>query len=113
VICREDLTLICASCAIFCHKGHDFKSVNEFQTDKLKRCQDILELTDDKRVLEEKICGKTAKENIDKQFHNIKEQLVDEAKRHFNRLINAIHIAQESCIEKILLSIATEYDRIK
>lgn len=72
VVCTMDLTVICSSCAIFGHKGHDFKSLNEFQTDKLKRCQDILELTDGKKGLEEKISSKTTKEKIDKRFYKLK-----------------------------------------
>lgn len=113
MICKEDLTIICASCAIFGHKGHDFKSVNEFQLDKLKRCQDILELTDDRRVLEENIGGRSAKESLEKEFYIMKEKLVEEAKDHFKKLMTLVQIGQEKCIERILIAVTVEYDKLK
>jgi len=81
--------------------------------DKLKRCQDILELTDDRRVLENKIGGSSAKETLEKQFGRLKENLVEEAKRHFKKLMALLLVAQEKCIERVLIAVSIEYDKLK
>lgn len=55
IVCTFDLGVICSNCAIFCHKGHDFKSLKDFYLDKLKHCQRLLELTDAKKCVEAQI----------------------------------------------------------
>lgn len=101
-----DLTVICSSCAIFGHKGHDFKSIGEFQTDKLKRCQDILELTDAKKMYEEKVASKATRERVERKFGKLREELVRELRFKFEGLQDMIAEAQQKCLTKISKSIA-------
>lgn len=98
IICTDDRALICSSCAIFCHRGHEFKSLKDFEADKLGHCQQLLELTEAKKTLEGSICGEQATLNLREQFETLKSQLAQQIKNKFKTIIELANLAQERCL---------------
>ena len=43
----------------------------------------------------------------------MKDSLLDEAKHHFKKLMALVQSGQEKCIERILIAVTQEYDKLK
>lgn len=93
IVCTVDMEIVCSNCAIFCHKGHDFKSLSDFEMDKLKHCQALVDITDVKKKLEESISGKTAVNMAKERFEVIRNQLIQQLKAKFRCLQQQLQLA--------------------
>ena len=96
VVCVIDLKKICASCAIFGeHKGHDFKSIEEIQKERVEYYHAILNIMDKKQTTCERISSEQTCQSIMDILTKKKDTMKKAITEKYQKLLSAIEIKQK------------------